>query len=135
MVRTVSRNEKLRESLDCPRWGSAAYPSRRRGLREGILLRILLHAKYRCSHCGRRWMIYSPKMAFRKARRSETMAEFIGCGDETGQRLLSRVFFVTLAIVCVMGAFFQWTTHSKRITVNAAGKVIRDPLKSKFPKR
>jgi hypothetical protein len=135
VVRTLSRTKNLRESRECPKCGSAAYLSRRRGLREGILLRILLHAKYRCSHCGRRWMTYLPKMAFRKARRSETMAEYIGCGDETGHRVLYRTFFVTLAIICVMGVFFHWATERKRITVNASGQLIREPLKSKLTRK
>ncbi len=65
--------------MECPNCGSLRVRrSLRRGLWEGLILRMMLRAPYRCFDCGTRYFGSSLIPAFRQRRRHKSLAGWLG---------------------------------------------------------
>ena len=114
--------------MDCPECGAVAKLSSRRGLKEGVFDRLMLHALYRCFDCGLRWKVKAPmSLAFKKTRRAETFSEYIGYGDERGRTIVQRAVMVVLLFVIIVTAIFQIQKKPlpRTIQVDATGKRVK----------
>jgi len=64
--------------MKCRICGSEAiYRSRRQGLKEGLLLRLILMAPYRCRDCGSRYAAVSTHQRKIRKNRRQSWASFI----------------------------------------------------------
>jgi hypothetical protein len=92
--------------MKCRNCGSARiYRSQRKGLKEGLFLRLFLMAPYRCRDCGMRYIDYSAH--FKKAKgRDESLAEYIGLrGREYKLRQWTIGVVVTVLLILAATAF------------------------------
>lgn len=115
--------------MKCRACGAVARMSRRRGLKEGTIDRLLLRAVYRCLECGLRFKIYAPDLAFRKTRKTESPFEYLGYGDERDKKKIQNILLIGAIVVIILVAAFQMrrTDDAATIRVDANGKRIIDP--------
>lgn len=75
----------------------------RRGLWEGLLLRVLFRAPYRCFECGTRYIGASNSSVFRQRKKHKTLAGYLGFPGGQNRKfrraLIVAVLFVLLNIV------------------------------------
>ncbi len=64
--------------MKCRYCGSSRiHRSQRQGLKEGLFLRLVLMAPYRCHDCGTRYNAFARSHSLRRSR-EQSLAEFIG---------------------------------------------------------
>lgn len=86
--------------MQCPNCGSHhVRRSRRRGLREGFFLRMLLRAPYRCLGCGTRYFGTSHDPDFRSRKKHRSLAGFLGLREGQVHKF-RRAFFI--GILCLV---------------------------------
>jgi hypothetical protein len=92
--------------MKCRHCGSSKiYRSHRQGLWEGLFLRLILKAPYRCHDCGARYVTRNLNRYKSKGGHEQSMAEFLGLpGREHRLRqwiimVLLTVIFLTISII------------------------------------
>jgi hypothetical protein len=75
--------------------------SRRRGLREGLFLRISFRAPYRCRECGTRFIGTSLDPAFRSRRKHRSLGAFLGVREGQIRRFRWALFIIILFVILV----------------------------------
>jgi len=91
----------------CPKCGSAEIRSSlRRGLREGLFLRMLLIAPYRCKKCGTRFFRISHLLAPRKRKKHKTLAGYLGLHGTTGRRFQQAFRIILLFLLLILIALY-----------------------------
>jgi DNA-directed RNA polymerase subunit RPC12/RpoP len=80
------------------------YRSHRQGLKEGLWLRLVMKAPYRCHDCGARYVSHNRKGS-KTSRGHESLAEFVGLrGREHRVRqwiitVLMTIVFLAISII------------------------------------
>jgi hypothetical protein len=87
---------------------------------------------FRCSHCARRWSEHFPEAAFKKARKSETISEYIGLGDSKGQQMLLRVMLITAVFLGLAAAYLSLRRPVLRVRLNEQGQAVPEPRRSRL---
>jgi predicted RNA-binding Zn-ribbon protein involved in translation (DUF1610 family) len=88
--------------MQCPNCGSIhVRRSSRRGLREGLFLRILFRAPYRCLECGTRFFGTSLDPVFRSRRKHRSLAAYLGLREGQIRRFRWALFIIILFVVLV----------------------------------
>jgi len=81
------------------------HRSRRQGLYEGLVMRLILRGPFRCSACGRRYSQFIIGREYRRREKHESLASFLGMrGREHRLQqaliiILISAFFLAIAIV------------------------------------
>ena len=95
--------------MKCQYCGSnRIYRSHRQGLKEGIWLRLVMKAPYRCQECGARYITYDRHHRILRRSHYQSMAEFIGLrGREQRVRqwivtALMTLIFLAISIVFLL---------------------------------
>ena len=93
--------------MPCRYCGSArVYRSQRQGLTEGLFLRLVMIAPYRCRDCGARYRALARSNPLKLRGREQSLAEFIGMrGREHKVRHWILTVFAALALL-IVAVFF-----------------------------
>jgi hypothetical protein len=93
--------------MKCRNCGSEKiHRSQRQGLKEGLLLRLILMAPFRCRDCGSRYVAFDPHHRKIGKDHSQSWADFIGLrGRDYTVRQWITAFFVTVILLGVSIAF------------------------------
>jgi hypothetical protein len=87
----------------CPKCKSTQIRrSIRKGLKEGLLLRLALMAPYRCFSCGKRFVGFSLDRNFRRHKRHSGIAEFLGFHGDQKKRFNRTIFVVALSAALIV---------------------------------
>jgi hypothetical protein len=89
--------------MKCKNCGSnRIHRSQRQGLREGLFLRLVLLAPYRCQDCGTRYVVFSRHHRVAREGRNQSLAEYLGMrGREYRLRQWTIVFLVTIVLLLI----------------------------------
>lgn len=83
--------------MKCRHCGSESiYRSHRQGLKEGLWLRIILHAPYRCRECGDRF--YGFRSRSERGGHDRSLAEYLGL---RGREYSVRQWLITAAMTLI----------------------------------
>jgi hypothetical protein len=78
------------------------HRSQRKGLKEGVLLRLILMAPFRCHDCGSRYAIFDTHHLKMNKDHRQSWAEYIGLrGRDYKLRQWILAFFVTAILLCI----------------------------------
>jgi hypothetical protein len=113
--RLASRFYGMYEAMKCPKCGSCRIRrSTRRGIGEGLFLRMILRAPFRCLDCGARFIASSTDPSFRKQWRHSTLASYLGIRTED-QSFLDRILaIVALGLLILLAVSFVRLYISKQ---------------------
>ncbi len=93
--------------MHCPSCGSKQVRrSLRRGLWEGLCLRLALRAPYRCFNCGTRYFGSSLDPAFRSRKKHRTWTSYLGIRG--GQVRKYRRAFAVVILFAALIAVASW---------------------------
>jgi hypothetical protein len=97
----------IHSQMKCRQCGSTRiYRSQRQGLREGLLLRFVFMAPYRCRDCGTRYIAFKRQHKIAKEKRNQSLAEYIGLrGREYKLRQWTIAFVVTIILLVIAITF------------------------------
>lgn len=89
--------------MDCPSCNSEnTRRSRRRGLGEGLLLRLKHEAPYRCRSCGSRFVATDGDYAAGVARRPVSFARYLGLRGATRRLLTDHMMLAMLGLLLLV---------------------------------
>ena len=107
--------------IDWPRhavsrvWFAEVRSSLRRGVREGLFLRIVLFAPYRCKKCSTGFLGFSRLMGLRKRKKHKTLAGYLGFHGTEGrrfQRALAVIFLFLLLVIIALWLIYYFSATS-----------------------
>jgi hypothetical protein len=76
------------------------YRSQRHGLKEGLLLRIIWMAPFRCRDCGSRYVAFNKRQGKIRKDHNQSWADFLGLrGREYKLRQWAIAFIITLFLL------------------------------------
>jgi hypothetical protein len=85
-------------------------------LREGLFLRVLLLAPYRCKKCRIRFFRFSPWAAARRRKKHKSLAGYLGLHDSQARRFQRTVrivlLFILLSLIALYLVYYFSTTSS-----------------------
>jgi DNA-directed RNA polymerase subunit RPC12/RpoP len=85
--------------MKCGHCGSErVYRSHRQGLKEGLWLRMMAMAPYRCHDCGVRFVARRSRSGTSRGGREQSLAEYLGL---RGREYKVRQCLVTLALTLI----------------------------------
>ena len=95
----------------CPKCASTdVRPSRRRGLKEGLLLRLARRAPFRCRSCASRFIASFPRHARSPGDKRKSLAHFLGFSHEEvskiNRKLVLALILVGLILVAIYLIFY-----------------------------
>lgn len=79
----------------------------RRGLREGLVLRVLLLAPYRCKVCSSRFWVFSGLKALRIRTKRTTLLGFLGFHDTDARRFKRTISLIVVVLILFCIAIYM----------------------------
>jgi predicted RNA-binding Zn-ribbon protein involved in translation (DUF1610 family) len=115
--------------MKCPSCGSEKIRrSARRGIKEGLFLRLRKRAPFRCISCGRRFIERADAQKFRRQGRFPGLAAYLGL--RRGQRSKLRLLLVSLGLLFVLLLIIiAFTWYLSNMQPDRLGKPSRTSLK------
>ena len=96
--------------MRCPRCGSdRVRRSSRRGLTEGLILRAIMRAPFRCFACGKRFIDEDPEHKYRRIGSHRSLATYIGLRRR--QRFKLMLLFIGTILVVMAFGFLSWFSY------------------------
>lgn len=90
------------DSTECPNCKSHnVRRSRRRGLYEGLVLRIVLRAPFRCESCQKRFRTFWPRHPLSRKMAHTSLASYLGISNAQ-QSKFNRAVIITLVVIVVI---------------------------------
>ena len=87
--------------MKCPACSSEEVRrSLRKGLREGLLLRLIWRAPFHCFHCGTSFIGYSGGKDFRKLKRHHSVDAWLGLRGQ--EQKLRRITLIVALATCLI---------------------------------
>ena len=96
--------------MRCPRCGSdRVRRSSRRGLTEGLFLRAVKRAPFRCFACGKRFIDEDAEHRYRRVGQHRSLASYIGLRRR--QRFKLLLLFIGMILVVAAFGFLSWFSY------------------------
>jgi transposase-like protein len=93
--------------LSCPSCGSHnVRRSLRKGIREGLLLRITLRAPYRCFNCGTRFQASSTAQGYGKRKPHKSLLGFLGFRRNQAEVAKKKMLMFAVGIAVLLIAIW-----------------------------
>lgn len=93
--------------MNCPGCNAANLRrSRRRGIYEGLVLRVLYFAPYRCEACGQRFTVSSFGQRARAHRHRQSATAYLGLRGPAKKRFVRAVKFAVVGIALILVAIW-----------------------------
>jgi hypothetical protein len=87
----------------CPKCGSAKIRrSVRKGLKEGLILRLALMAPYRCLDCGNKYFGFSLVRDFRRRKKYKGIPEYLGFHGDKKKKFTRVVMLTALSAALII---------------------------------
>lgn len=114
--------------VKCPSCGSDKIRrSARRGIKEGLFLRLVMRAPYRCISCSRRFIEKADAEKFRRQGRFPGLAAYLGL--RRGQRHKFQLLFVSLGLALILLLIvIAFTWYMSNVKLDTPGKRSRSSL-------
>jgi hypothetical protein len=95
------------EFMECPHCKSHNLRrSHRRGLWEGLILRIILRAPFRCGDCNKRFWGFSRDPHFRRSKKPHSFAGYLGIYGKQKKKLKKLLLLLVILIIGSIFAFY-----------------------------
>jgi hypothetical protein len=93
--------------MECPKCKSHNIRrSIRRGPKEGIVLRMLLLAPYRCLNCGNRFWARSNNPPFQRRKKHRTLAAYFGFRKAEKKRYVRMGIILSVGLMLIIAATY-----------------------------
>jgi ribosomal protein L37AE/L43A len=95
------------QNMECPNCKSNhVRRSVRHGLKEGLFLRFILRAPFRCLQCGKRFMGFSHNPQFRQHRKHRDLAAFLGFRGSEKKNFSRRMIIILVGCILILMAIY-----------------------------
>ena len=117
--------------MECPNCKSHnVRRSQRRGLYEGLILRIASRAPFRCESCRLRFRAHSSRHSFHRHRAHRSLASFLGFPRTQQGRFERTLVFVFVGILAILFGIWlaTWLAKQDRSIPTSRLQLFSEPL-------